>query len=74
MSLADELMAIDVAVAATDAVWRKRARELIVLALMGEYQAEHMWPHDRVEAEIIADRLLASVDKPGESGGANPLP
>jgi len=26
------------------------------------------WP------EAIADRLLASVDKPGESGGANPLP
>jgi hypothetical protein len=85
MSLADELMAIDVAVAATDAVWRKRARELIVRAVndgrTGKVIVEGgLWRATCKDItwyetpEAIADRLLASVDKPGESGGANQLP
>ncbi|HWN82827.1 MAG TPA: hypothetical protein VNM87_12070 [Candidatus Udaeobacter sp.] len=86
MSLDDELAAIEVAVAATDLVWRKRAREMIVRAVvqaqidndeLRQEPGRHLQSYRdalRQAAEAIADRLLASVDKPGAGGGANPLP
>jgi hypothetical protein len=57
------------------AVIHQRVRALIALAyLYGYDDCAKGASVSGEDADAVADRLLASVDKPGESGGANPLP